>query len=239
MVALLAFGSTAVATLFCEAMLVRYTRRRRPHEGAWAVALGTFALASAALAVGASTGWDGPTFRAFYLLGAIVNVPWLAVGTICLLAPRAAGPARTLVLLFTGLATGALLAAPLNAGAISADAIPEGRDVLGALPRTLAAVGSGVGAVVVFAGALWSAWHYLRPGPAPRHGRLVAANLLIAAGVLVLSAGGTLEGVLGGGDEAFAATLLAGITVIYAGFGLATRPNATPGRRALSMKRAS
>ena len=87
MVAGLAFLATAVATVFAQATAVRWSRTRAPHQGAWTFALALFALASAALATGASTGWDG-TFRVFYLLGAVLNVPWLALGTVYLLLGR-------------------------------------------------------------------------------------------------------------------------------------------------------
>src|SRR5436190_913809 len=110
MVAGLAFVATAVATLFAQATAVRWSRSRAPHQGAWTIALALFALASAALATGASTGWDRGTFRAFYLLGAIVNVPWLALGTIYLLLGRHVGDrVRIAVVLFTGLGLGVLL----------------------------------------------------------------------------------------------------------------------------------
>ncbi len=56
-----------------------------------------------------------------------------------------------------------------------------------------------------------------RPATAIPAGRLAAANLLIAAGTLVLSAGGLLNSVV---DEmnAFAISLVVGIAVIFAGF---------------------
>lgn len=227
MVVGLAFLATAISTVFAETVLVRWSRRRRPHEGAWTVALAMFALASAALATGASTGWDRGTFRAFYLLGAVLNVPWLALGTVHLLAPqRVARRARTVVLLFTGLAAGVVLAAPMP-GAVVRSGIPEGRRVFGAFPRALAGIGSGLGALVVFGGAVWSAWRYVRERRQPRY---AGANALIAAGTLILSAGGLLEGVAGGKDEAFTLSLVLGIAVIYAGFAVATRdrdPRAT------------
>src|SRR5271167_5192032 len=91
MVAGLAFIATAIATVFAQATAVRWSRSRSPHQGAWTVALALFALASAALATGASTGWDRGTFRAFYLLGAVINVPWLALGTLYLLFGRRVG----------------------------------------------------------------------------------------------------------------------------------------------------
>ncbi|MCZ7527642.1 MAG: hypothetical protein M5U14_15445 [Acidimicrobiia bacterium] len=216
MVSGLAFLATAVSTLFAQATLVRWTRRRRPHDLAWAVALAMFALASAALATGASTGWDTGTFRAFYLLGAITNVPWLALGTVYLLLGPAVGRrVQWGLVAFTGLAFGVMLAAPVSP--VPTDSIPVGKEVLGALPRILAAIGSGVGALVIFAGAAWSALRYLRRREAPGAARLAAANGLIALGTLVLSGGGLIQGVVGD-DEAFAISLASGVSVIYAGF---------------------
>jgi hypothetical protein len=226
MVTGLAFLATGVATVFAEATFVRWTERRRAHLAAWTVALAMFAGASAALAVGVSTGWDKPTFRVFFLLGAVLNVPWLAFGTVCLLGSatviRRSG---TVLVFFSGLAVGVLLTAPMKP--VSGTTIPVGSDVFGAFPRVLAAVGSGIGAIVILGGACWSAARYARDRDAPGHARLAGANALIALGTLVLSSGGLVQGVVGH-DEAFTLSLAVGITVIYAGFltaeGRRTRP---------------
>ena len=61
-------------------------------------------------------------------------------------------------------------------------AIPVGKDVFGALPRILAAVGSGVAAVVIIGGALVSAWRFARNPSIPDHGRLAGANAPDRAG---------------------------------------------------------
>jgi hypothetical protein len=211
MVAGLAFLATAVATLFAEATFKRWRHGHRPHEGAWTVALALFALASAALATGASTGWDRGVFRVFYLLGAVLNVPWLALGTVYLLFGERAGRRVRAVLVFaSGLAAGVLLTAPMSGEVVGSATIPVGKEVFGVFPRVLAGVGSGLGR-----------------GAAPRiggppAGRMAAANALIALGTLILSGGGTLQGVLGH-DEAFTVSLAGGITVIYAGFLVAAR----------------
>jgi hypothetical protein len=237
MVAGLAFIATAVATLFAEATFKRWRHGRRPHEAAWTVALALFALASAALATGASTGWDRGVFRAFYLLGAVLNVPWLALGTVYLLAGEAAGRRVRAVLGFaSGLAVGVMLTAPMKGAVAGSATIPVGKAVFGVFPRVLAAVGSGLGAVVVFGGAAWSAVRFARAARggngAPRPGlsagrmaagRMAAANALIALGTLVLSGGGTLQGFLGH-DEAFTVSLATGIAIIYGGFLVAARP---------------
>lgn len=226
MVTGLAFVATAVATLFAEATFLRWRRGRRPHEAAWTVALALFALASAALATGASTGWDRGTFLVFYLFGAILNVPWLGLGTVyLLLGERAGRRTRGALVFLSGLATGVMLTAPIKAD-ISGLAIPVGKEVFGVFPRVLAAVGSGAGALVVFTGAAWSAIRFARAGSAA--GRMAGANALVAAGTLVLSAGGLLQGVVGH-DEAFALSLALGIAVIYAGFLVASRPGRAAG----------
>ena len=66
-------------------------RRRRRHELAWSIALALFTCGAISLWAGAAIGWDGLTFRLFYLFGAIVNVPFLALGTVYLLAGRRRG----------------------------------------------------------------------------------------------------------------------------------------------------
>jgi hypothetical protein len=215
MTAAMAFVATAVATLFAQAMLVRYTRSRAPQYGAWALALAMFALASAALVSGISTGWDRGTFRFFYLFGAVLDVPWLAMGTVYLLTSRRVARAtRTFLLVFSGFAAGVLLSAPMDP--VRGTGIPVGRDVFGALPRILAAVGSGVAATVIIVGAVVSAVRFARDRT-PGHGRLASGNALIALGTLVLSSGGLVQGVVGH-DEAFTLSLAVGISVIYVGF---------------------
>ena len=220
MVAGLAFVATAIATVFAQATAVRWSRSRAPHQGAWTVALALFALASAALATGASTGWDQGTFRVFFLLGAVINVPWLALGTVYLLmGARIGNRVRAGLLVFTGIGIGVMLAAPMH-GTIAATGIPVGKDHFDALPRALAGIGSGVGAVVVFAGAAYSAIHFAR-SRRPGSGYLAGGNALIALGTLILSSGGLLQGIVGS-DEAFALTLAVGIAVIYGGFVVAS-----------------
>lgn len=216
MVTGLAFAATAIAGLFAEAVLVRYTRSRRLQHLAWSVALAMFTVASAALAAGTSTGFDRATFRLFYLFGAVLDVPWLALGVVHLLAsPRAARRAQWALVFFSGLAVGVLLSAPM--APVSGTQIPVGKDVFGAFPRALAAIGSGVSASVIVAAALWSVVRLRAAVAEQRRPGAVAANVLVALGTLVLSSGGIVQGAVGH-DEAFAMTLTLGIAVVYLGF---------------------
>ena len=84
----LAAAATLVAFAFALSTLERWLDRRKPHEAAWTVALFLFAGASAALWGGAAFGWNGLWFRLFFLLGAVINVPYLALGTVYLLFGR-------------------------------------------------------------------------------------------------------------------------------------------------------
>ena len=124
--------------------------------------------------------------------------------------------------LLAAFCTGLVVSAPL-VSFIDPDVLPQGKEVFGAGPRIAAAVASGVGAMVIFGGALWSAWRLLRgrrragaPSTVPA-GRLALANLFIAAGTLVLSAGGLLNSVVDEMDG-FAISLVVGISIIFVGF---------------------
>lgn len=233
----LAAASSIVAVAFLLSTLDRWLRRRRPHEAAWTIAMGLFAAAALTLWWAEARGWSSPSFRLFFLLGAVVNVPWLGLGTVYLLAgPRVGALTSRALLLFSGLATGVVLTAPMK-DVVPASGLPTGADLFGPFPRVLAALGSAVPALVIFCGAAWSAWRVIR-GQMPAltssaqrtinsARRLAGGNLLIAAGAAILSASGTLAGRLGA-DTAFAVTLLLGICVLFAGFLVAS--NAT-GRR--------
>lgn len=234
--AALAVAATLVAVGFALSTLDRWLRRRRPHDLAWSVSLALFAVGAGALWWAQTVGWSLATFRLFYLAGAVLNVPWLALGTVYLLAGGRIGDrVRWWLVLFSGFSVGVVLFAPTRV-AVAGTELPTGKDVFGVAPRVLAAVGSGVAAIVIIAGALWSVYRLARrrvPAAAgvrrsaSSSGHLVVGNLLIAAGTLVLSASGTLAGRLGK-DRAFSVTLLVGIVVLFAGFLVASTMRRQP-----------
>lgn len=234
--AALAAAATLVALGFALSTLDRWQRRHRPHDLAWSMALALFTIGAGALWWAEARGWSLATFRVFYLAGAVLNVPWLALGTVYLLAGRSVGDrVRWGLVLFSGLAIGVVLFAPTRTGVAGHD-LPTGRDVFGVAPRVLAAAGSGIAAVVIVAGALWSVYRLARRrvpaltaarNAASSSAHLVVGNLLIAAGTLVLSASGTLAGRLGK-DTAFSVTLVIGIAVLFAGFLVASTTRGRP-----------
>jgi len=202
--------SAVVSAVFAAVMGARYLSRRRAHQLAWTIGLAMFAAAAVAGALARSGGATEAEYRVFYLFGAILNVAWLALGTVFLLAPRVARWALWSVLALTILAAVAVFTSPVNLSA----AVDTGRGFDQApLPRILAGIGSGIGSVILIGGALWSAWVFLRR----RHeGRRALGNVIIAIGVLVAAAGGTAA--FTGTSGVVEWTNFAGVTLIFVGF---------------------
>ena len=211
--------ATAASAAFAGAVLRQYAARRRLQQLAWGVALAMFALASLALTVGVAAGWTPIGFKAYYLFGAMLNVPWLALGTVALLAGPAARRAYVAGLaLFTAASTVLVVAAQVGAADLTGR-LPEGKAFLPVPVRVLAVLGNTVGTLIVVGGAVAS-------GLALRHHRHLRArfegNLLIALGVL-LAAGGGVFAFLDRSDK-LALALALGASVMYLGFRRASAP---------------
>ena len=233
----LAAASAIVALAFGLSTWDRWLRRHRAHELAWTIAMALFAVAAMSLWWAEARGWSTVSFRLFFLFGAVINVPWLGLGTVFLLAgPRAGRITTQWLLVVSGFASGVILTAPIH-GTIDPHSLPKGSDHFDALPRILAAVGSAVPAAIIFGGAIWSAWRIWRgatPGltaAATRQVRsarqLAIGNVFIALGAATLSASGTFSGRLGA-DRAFAVTLFVGIVILFAGFLVASNATTSP-----------
>ena len=238
--AALAGSATLVAAAFALSTFDRWHRRGQPHELAWTVAITLFTVGSGALWWAEATGWSMFAFRVFFLAGAVLNVAWLALGTIYLLANKnIADQLRRALVVLSAFSAGVVAVAPTKRDIIAGE-FPAARELFGVLPRVMAAVGSGVPALVIIFGALWSTWRVVksqtpnlksatqRKVVAP--GRLAFGNVFVALGTLVLSASGTLAGRLGK-DRAFAVTLLVGLCILFVGFLVAS--NSTQSQRNL------
>ncbi len=210
-----AFAVTAglIALAMAMATFDRWLARHRPHELTWTIAFACFAIASFALALGARHGWNGPLFRTFFLFGAIINVPVLALGTLQLHDETRARYYIWTVALFCAFSAGVMVTTRFRTP-LPIHELARGSVVFDPLPRVLAAVGSGVASLLIVGGAIRSI--------IKRHSRqLVMGNALIALGTLITGASGLLNSVMGAMD-AFAVTLTLGIAVIFLGFLTAT-----------------
>ena len=216
--------AAAASAAFAVAVLRQYAARRRPYQLAWGIALSMFTVASLALTVGVVAGWTPVSFKLYYLFGAVLNVPWLALGTVELLAGPAARRAYLAALAVFTLVSVILVAlARVTAADLAGRLLPEGKEFLPVAVRVLAFLGNVVGTVVVAGGAVAS-------GLAMRSRRELRprfeGTLLIALGVLLAASGGVLA-FLASSDK-LALGLAVGASVMYLGFRRASAPARPP-----------
>ncbi|HEX9855284.1 MAG TPA: hypothetical protein VGC47_08225 [Acidimicrobiia bacterium] len=232
-----AFATLAavVASGFALDLWRSHLARPRPHAAAWAAGVTLYALASSALAFGLAFGWSDTSFRVFYVFGAVANIPVLALGSMYLVVGPKAGRRMLLVLIwFLGAAVWVVLAA-VPVTPVAEVGVPEGSEVFdsplteisgGAMlpsPRIFAAVAGGVGTLLIVGLAIASTVR------ARAMRSVVVGNLLIVAGTVVPAVGGSLTALGEGGG--FAASLLGGAVLLWAGFRVAStrRSSATMG----------
>jgi hypothetical protein len=216
--------ASAASAAFAVAVLRQYVNRRRPYQLAWGAALTMFAVASLALTVGVAAGWTPLDFKVYYLFGAVLNVPWLGLGTVLLLGRRATWRVYLAVLLaFSAVSLLLLALAPVSAADLAGRLVPEGRDFLPVPVRALAVLGNVAGTLIVIGGAVASGLALRRQ----RHLRSrFEGNLLIALGVLLAAGGGVFAFLAR--SEQLAAGLALGACVMYLGFRRASTPVRPP-----------
>ena len=209
--------AAVIATLFFADLLRGYSKARRPHTAAYTVGMGCFAIATWALYAGTAFGWNSASYRTFFLFGAIVNIPVLALGSMFLVVGKRAGHIMLMLLFpFLAIAIPMTLAQPFDAAPLPVEGVPGGREVWAEMlgPRLWAAIGGGMGATIIIGAAIVTIFRFWR-----RNRRLVLGNLMIVAGTLAASAGGSILAV--GIEWGFAGFLLAAAALIWGGFRVA------------------
>jgi len=225
--AALALIAAVVAGGFAIDLWRSQLRRPRFHALAWATAMTLFAIATSTLAWGLVRGWSDSSFRVFYYLGAIVNIPVLALGSVALVrGERAARAALAFLIPFLALAAWSTMVAPA-VGSVDQIGVPEGSAVFqrGMIdapgtppipsPRTFAAIAGGLGTVIVVGLAAASMVRRRNNRDA------VLGNGLIIGGTAAPALGGSLTALGEGG--AFAISLLVGAALLWAGYRVASR----------------
>ena len=201
-----------IGVVFGGLVLRQFAERRRPYQAAWGVALILFGFAALWEAAGIFAGWDDFAYKAYYLLGAVLNVGWLGVGSIYV-HNRRAGHAAAAVM---GLVT--LVAIPLTIGATTDPALLRaavpGRGAIRGAVTALPVFTNIAGSIALIGGAAWSAVNSLRRGGA---GSRLAGMMLIAAGAFVVAGTHSVAQVKG----AYAVQPLGeavGIALMFAGY---------------------
>lgn len=217
-----------ISAFFAFALFKQYRSRKRLSQLAWGVALAQYAIASVAVAAGIGGGWDPTLYRVYWVFGAMLNVPWLALGSIALLNKKAVTLA-SLALVAVGTLWGfvSVWSSDLQRAALETEQIPKGSAVWCAPDdeeecepaRGLARTYSLPSFAIVVGIAAVSGRK--RDGVRPPRDR-VRGNWIIAAGVTLNAiAGFALIGKGRGGP--FSVVLALSVTVMFVGFVLASR----------------
>lgn len=206
-------AATQVCLLLTLSLAGSAWRTRRLPALSWAVALACATIGAGALWYGAAFGWSPLLFRLYYLGGALLAVPWLALGqTQVLVSRRPATVLAVLVFLASALG-GAVVGLSELRGPVEGTGLPDGATLLPALPRTLVGVANGAGVLVLLSGLAVGVRRSWRGGPV---GRSRATGLaLVAAGAVVAGLGGTVSAL--GRTAGNALAVLVGLSLVYLG----------------------
>ena len=225
-------AAAVVAFVFAAALARRFARTRRLHLAMWCGALVMYGLASLAVAGGALSGWTRTLFEAYWILGAVLNVPLLAAGEVHLLRRgQILDVVVWVVLAFVFAYTVAVTRGAAIDPSALVERLPSGKEVFGdgtaayRLPQVISIPSY----VILVAGAAWSAWR-MRKRPELRS-RFIG-TLLVAAGATITAAAGSAFAALGN-LSAFSISLLAGVAVMFFGFRRASESRPASERRDL------
>lgn len=219
---LVPLAAVAVSGWFATSLWRSWRVSHAPFLRSWAVAMGMYAAASAAVAAGALDGWSAPEFRIYWVLGAVLNVPALALGEVELLATdaRVRRAALAITLAVAAVTVGVVTTAAMDPVAL-AEGLPSGKAVFGdgtmahRLPQIIAIPSY----LILVLGAAWSAWR-MRGRPELRS--RAAGTALVALGATVIAGFASAFAALGLLD-AFSISLAVGVSIMFAGSRIASR----------------
>jgi hypothetical protein len=211
----LALIAAVAATLFAADLWRDYRRHPRPHIAAYATGMAMFAVATWALFIGVTFGWTGTLYRTFFLFGAVLNILFLALGSMFLVVGPRAGHVMTIAIgAFAAISVTLTLTVPFQQQ-LPDGGIPHDVFATGFGPRLFAAIGGGLGATILIVLALVSVFRFWKTNR-----RLVWGSLLIVAGTFAAAWGGT--GLALGDAGGFAFSLLLAVTFIWVGYRVAS-----------------
>ncbi|MBI2237816.1 MAG: hypothetical protein HYU54_04720, partial [Actinobacteria bacterium] len=154
-------AAAIVSAAFAALLLRQFAARRRPYQAVWVVALLMYAAASFALFLGVLGDWTTAEYRVYWLFGAVLNVPFLALGELYLLVrSRTVMNVLLVALLFaSAFAASRVRTANLDVTALAKD-LPLGKDVFAAdtLPYRLSQFYAYPAYFLLLGGSVWSAW---------------------------------------------------------------------------------
>jgi hypothetical protein len=217
--------TTILAVPFAWEIYQRYRAHPdRLHLLWWAIGIATYGVGTFTEATTTLAGWNEPTFRAWYISGALLGGAPLAQGTVYLLLPKRVAHVLTAILIgFVAIASVAVVMSPIN------HSLVEPHRLTGAVlqwrwVRYFSPFVNLYAVVFLIGGAILSALRY-SGDPATRHRAI--ANVLIAFGAILPGIGGTATRM--GYTEVLYVTELAGLILTWIGYRMSVRPSVLPG----------
>lgn len=216
--------TTLLAIPFALEIYGRYKQHPdRLHLWWWAIGIATYGVGTFTEATTTLIGWNEPTFRAWYISGALLGGAPLAQGTVYLLLARRTAHALTAILVgFVIIASVAVILSPIDYTQVEAHRL-TGRVLEWQWVRGFSPFINMYAVVFLIGGAILSALRY-SANPATRH--RVIANVLIATGAILPGIGGTATRM--GYTEVLYVTELVGMLLTWLGYRMSIRPVAAP-----------
>ncbi|HET9705372.1 MAG TPA: hypothetical protein VFP85_15120 [Vicinamibacterales bacterium] len=212
--------TTILAIPFAAEIFRRYRQHpERLHLLWWALGIATYGVGTFTEAVTTIAGWNEPTFRAWYISGALLGGAPLAQGTVyLLLSKRTAHVLTALLVTYITIASVAVVLSPIDYAQVEAHRL-TGRVLGWQWVRGFSPIVNMYAVVFLIGGAILSALRY-SANPATRH--RVVANVLIALGAILPGIGGTATRM--GYTEILYVTELVGLLLTWLGYRMSIRP---------------
>jgi len=213
-----------VTTILAVPFALEIYRRYREHPERlhllwWAIGIATYGVGTFTEATTTLVGWNEPTFRAWYISGALLGGAPLAQGTVYLLLGRkTAHVLTTLLIAYVIVASVFVVLSPIDYSQVEAHRL-TGRVLQWQWVRAFSPVVNLYAVVFLIGGAILSALRY-SGDPSTRH--RVYANVLIATGAILPGIGGTATRM--GYVEVLYVTELAGLLLTWTGYRMSVRP---------------
>lgn len=217
-----------VTTILAVPFALEIFRRYRAHPERlhllwWALGIATYGVGTFTEATTTLAGWNEPTFRAWYISGALLGGAPLAQGTVYLLLRRGTAHVLTgILIVYVIVASVFVVLSPIDYSQVEAHRL-TGRVFEWQWVRAFSPIVNLYAVVFLIGGAILSALRY-SADPATRH--RVYANVLIATGAILPGIGGTATRM--GHVEVLYVTELVGLVLTWAGYRMSVRPAPAP-----------
>jgi len=240
--------AAGISAVFATMLFMQSAQKRKFPQLFWGIALVMFAIASVVVAIGISQTWGPVLYRLFWIFGVMLNVPWLALGSVALLRNKYITAVAAAVVVVASLwGIGSTMTAHVcsvvdtssksqcldtvtgvaGEPALGGKDIPRGKSVWATAqperPQSVHRLGilySTLAYIVVILIAVMTSRPRKGIAPPPDRRR---GNLLIAIGVTIVAVGGTALSRFGHGAP-FSISLALGVAVMFAGFLYIGRP---------------